>query len=414
LTTLNDIISFNKEDSKDKSMSQKSKSKSKSVLNMNLDSEVISVNDFELIANKNKLKKKSEEVSVSKFTKSSRKSKKSHIEKSESQTKHSIISKSITHKSNATSSDFSTYNEKHERYFKRKLESENKNYKIYTQKIDLLNKLNNLYKKGYWDNYRKMSVNNLYDDIKEEYSKKKKEANSKGMLEGLRFGLIILIYSLEYSISYVDDNQKGWTESSYYNIMNGDYDEALLEIAEIYFGSDEQWRPELRIIFGITLSGISYNLFNRFTSKNTSQNSSFTNILSGIFNSTMNNNNNNNNNNLGPLMNLFNSINKNQTPTQSNYDQSNYDQYNQPQNYGQYYDQQYNQQYEGDGGSESKIKIPDTDFNDSEIDNIINKMHKNENPNPTNINQQKQTEKLKIINEPQAPKRKYRKKKIEV
>lgn len=253
-----------------------SESKSSLKNKYNEKSQDISISELELIANKNKFQKKSVEVSVSKIkTKSKSKSKSKSVSKKKSKSKSSISASSDS--SDNTKSTIVREKKK------RQVIKENKDYKIYQEKITLLNKLYALYEQNASVYKLELSPDYLLSEIKQEYNNKLTEVNYEKTVKMIRFGLMITIISLEFFIGKFEPAINGWAETVSYNIEKGEFDSDLLEIAEKYFGGTGGLPVEVRILGAILLSGAKFIIMKKFFNKDLPQKSNVVSLLAGQY-----------------------------------------------------------------------------------------------------------------------------------
>jgi hypothetical protein len=335
------------------SISKKSKSKSKSSSLKEYDrkSVDISLSELDILANKNKM--------------NSKKDKKS--ENSDFNVKESSATRSISYKTKsttgATSSDYDTREDslQREERYRKKVRSENKDNAIYQKKLNLLNRLENLYQKGFWKYYRRLTPENTLSEIQGEYDLKNKEANLKGSLERMRLIFFVIIYGLELTYGYLDKDIQGWAQSVHVNIENGDYDNDLMEVAEKWFGGESNWPVEYRLLFSITISGGMFIVSKKFfgSGLNNPQN---TNVLGNIMNSFLNTNGNS-------LSDLVNKIVPENISTKIK-EQQFYPQQQPPSSFPNQYYQDNSVDYQ----QPSKFNVNNLDFNEQEIENVLKKM----------------------------------------
>ena len=348
-----DILNLSSTDTASKK--SKSRSKSKSIKEYDDRSANISLSDLDLLANKNKAnfkKEKKREVSDNYDSKST-----------------STRSVSYKTKTQGTSSEYSTREDtlqKEERYRKR-VRGENRDQTIYQKKLNLLNRLENLYQKGFWKYYVKFTPENTLSEIENEYNLKYKESNLKGSIERMRLFMFIIIYGLEMTYGYLDTDIQGWAQSVHINIENGDYDNDLMEIAEKWFGGESNWPVEYRLLFSISVSGGMFIVSKKFFGSGLN-NPQSTNVLGNIINSFMNTN----GNSLADLVNKIVPENINTKIKEQKF----YPQQQQQQQ------QSFPSQYYNETSAEypSKFNMNNNlDFNEQEIENVLKKMAEQKN-----------------------------------
>ncbi len=351
-----DILNLSSTDSFRKK--SKSKSKSRSLKEYDNKSASISLSDLDLLANKNKMNSKRE-------TNKSKSISENFDSKSTTTRSISYKSKSKS-KSEATSSEYDTREDtlQREERYRKKVRSENRDQHVYQKKLNVLNKLENLYQKGFWKYYRRLSPDNTLAEIEAEYSIKYKESNLKGSIERMRLFLFLLIYGLEFCYGYLDKDIKGWAQSVHVNIENGDYDNDLMEISEKWFGGETNWPVEYRILFSIAISGGIFVITKKFFGSSMS-NPQNTNVLGNIINSFMNTN----GNSLSDLVNKIVPENINQKIKEQQF----YNPQQPPPTFpSQYYP-------DNSGEYASKFNVNNVDFNEEEIENVLKKMSEQKN-----------------------------------
>lgn len=240
-------------------------------------SEDVSLGHLDILINKKKVQQPpATEVSVDKIKSASVSS------KSKSSKKNNIVSESSRSRSRSISISVSNSGIKREKMSKR-VQRENADPYIYQKKFTLLNKLDNLYAKGHWKHYVTMTTNNLLQDIQNEYNIKSREANTKGSLKQMRLILLCVILGMEFCYGQFDNTIEGWTRSAIVNVENGEFDDDLEEIAEKWFGGESQLPVELRLLRAIGLSGLMFVLSKRLTDPTGGANSPLAGILSSFF-----------------------------------------------------------------------------------------------------------------------------------
>ena len=250
-------------------VSTRSSKKEKMVDNASDD---ISMSQLELLANKKKLNKKSEEFSIDLEKKStkSEKSQDKHVllkEKSSSRRKSSTISSS-------DSSD-------HKRD-KRKINKENKNETIRKEKNDLLFKLYTTIEKtgGRWSS--KMTMDNSLDEIRGEFTRIKATLDNESMVKFCKHGLVMGIKGVEMLNNSYDPlgvDLDGWGEAMSYNMSTTEYDEVLAELCDKYKGAGSM-SPEVKLLVMIVMSGAMFS----FSKKAAKDPSTLSNLMSSFMN----------------------------------------------------------------------------------------------------------------------------------
>jgi hypothetical protein len=244
------------EKSQSKSLSRASTRSSKKKAS-DLASDDISMSQLELLANKKKLNKKSEEVSldniqIGKDNKS--------VESSKSYKKKSVSVKSSTSKSTTedSSSSYSTEIKKKER---RRASKENKNESIRKEKSEILFKLYTIIEKsnGRWS--CKLTMDNSLDEIKNEFTRIKATLDNEAMVKFCKHGLVMGIKGVEMLNGAYDPigvDLDGWGEAMSYNMATTEYDEVLSELCEKYKGTGSM-SPELKLLLMIVMSGAMFS-----------------------------------------------------------------------------------------------------------------------------------------------------------
>lgn len=340
------------------SVSKKSKSKSKSLKEYDNKSANISLSDLDILVNKNKLSN----------VKKDKKSEMSEKYETKSMSTQSVSYKTKSSKSShATSSEYNTREDTlhREEKYRKKVKSENRDTTIYQKKLNLLNRLENLYQKGFWKYYRRLSPDNTLSEIQAEYDSKYRESNLKGSLERMRLFLFVIIYGLEMTYGYLDKDIQGWAQSVHINIENGDYDNDLMEIAEKWFGGESNWPVEYRLLFSITVSGGMFIVSKKFFGS-ALNNPQSTNVLGNIINSFMNTNGNS-------LSDLVNKIVPENISSKIK-EQQFYPPQQPPTSFPNQYYQETSAEYP------SKFNVNNNlDFNEQEIENVLKKMAEQKN-----------------------------------
>jgi hypothetical protein len=245
------------EKSQSKSLSRASTRSSKKKAS-DIVSDDISMSQLELLANKKKLNKKSEEVSLDNIQ--VEKEDKSVVS-SKSERKKSVSVKSSTRKSsvvNSSSSSNSTEVKKQER---RRVNKENKNDSIRKEKSEILFKLYTIIEKsnGRWS--CKMTMDNSLEEIKNEFTRIKATLDNEAMVKFCKHGLVMGIKGVEMLNGAYDPigvDLDGWGEAMSYNMATTEYDEVLSELCEKYKGTGSM-SPEVKLLLMIVMSGAMFS-----------------------------------------------------------------------------------------------------------------------------------------------------------
>lgn len=224
-----------------------------------IESDDISMSQLELLANKKKLNKKSEEISLENIQIEKDDKSKATILSSKSE-KIKSASKSSTRSSTtkASSSDDSTEEKRRNR---KKVNKENKNEEIRKQKSEILFKLYTIVDKsnGRWS--CKMTMDNSLDDIKNEFSRIKAILDNEAMVKFCKHGLVMGIKGIEMLNGAYDPigvDLDGWGEAMSYNMATTEYDEVLSELCEKYKGTGSM-SPEIKLLLMIIMSGAMFS-----------------------------------------------------------------------------------------------------------------------------------------------------------
>lgn len=231
-------------------VSSKASSRSKPI--KDVDSDDISMGELELLANRKKLNKKSEEISIDVV-------KKEPSKVSEKSTKKSTIKSS--HKKKTVSSSIDTESIERKQRDKRKASKENKNETLRKEKHDLLFKLYQVCDKssGRWTT--KLTMDNTFDEIKSEFTRIKSTIDNEGMVKFCKHGLVMGIKGIEMLNTSYDPlgiDLVGWGEAMSYNMMTTEYDEVLAELCEKYKGAGTM-SPEIKLVLMIAMSGAMFS-----------------------------------------------------------------------------------------------------------------------------------------------------------
>jgi len=253
--------------SKSKSKSSSKLSSKKQLIQDNA-SDDISMSQLELLANKKKLNKKSEEISIEK-----------NSSKKKIEVKEISIKKSSSSRKLSSTSDSSSDHDKRDR---RKINKENKNESIRKEKSDILFKLYSIVERssGRW--VTKMSMENSLDEIRGEFTRIKATLDNEGMVKFCKHGLVMGIKGIEMLNNSYDPlgvDLDGWGEAISYNMSTTEYDEVLAELCEKYKGTGSM-SPEIKLLVMIVMSGAMFS----FTKKAAKDPSTLSNLMSSFMN----------------------------------------------------------------------------------------------------------------------------------
>jgi len=215
----------------------------------------IDISELELLANKKKMNKKSEELSINKENSSNE-----PIIKEKSKEKDPSSIKKQSYRRSYSSTDSSD-----DRYRTRKLNKENKSESTRKEKMDLLLKLTTLINNNHGKYSSKMSMDNTLDEIKGDLTRIKSAADNEKMVKFCKHGLVMGIKGLEYMNSSYDPlgvDLDGWGESMAYNMETAEYDEVLSELYEKYKGTGSM-SPEIKLLMMIVMSGAMFSFTKR-------------------------------------------------------------------------------------------------------------------------------------------------------
>jgi hypothetical protein len=247
-------MEIEKSQSQSKSKSRASTRSSKKKIS-DLASDDISMSQLELLANKKKLNKKSEEISLDKIRVEKEDKIKESVASSKSDKKRSVS----TRKSSTTDSS-SNYAEQ-KRKDRRKVNKENNDEVIRKEKSELLFKLYTIIEKsnGRWS--CKLTMDNSLDEIKNEFSRIKATIDNEAMVKFCKHGLVMGIKGVEMLNGAYDPvgiDLDGWGEAMSYSMATTEYDEVLAELCEKYKGTGSM-SPEVKLLLMIVMSGAMFS-----------------------------------------------------------------------------------------------------------------------------------------------------------
>lgn len=255
------------------------KASSHSLKNKTIDaSDDISMSELELLANKKKLNKKSDEIYIDNGDNNDNKTKDSNISIKKMSEKKSSKKKSVSDSdSSSKSSSSSTSQDKRER---RKAYKENKSESTRREKNELLFKLYTIIEKsnGRWST--KLTIDNSLDEIRSEFTRIKAVLDNEAMVKFCKHGLVMGIKGVELLNNVYDPigvDLDGWGEAMSYNMATTEYDEVLSELCEKYKGTGSM-SPEVKLLLMIVMSGAMFS----FSKKAAKDPSTLTNLMNSF------------------------------------------------------------------------------------------------------------------------------------
>jgi hypothetical protein len=266
-----------KEKDKLSTISSSSSKKQKSSKDQ-LESEDISLSQLELMANKKKISKPLDNISIV-----SKKATSLPQEEVYNYKKNSI--KSSKSSTSSSSSDDSKQKRKKEKLISR----ENQNDAIRKEKSEFLFKFNKLNIKGKWSSLR-LDMNCSLDEIRNEFERIKNEISSERNTAFFKRMLLLGVQGIEMLNTRFDPmgvDLDGWSEAMGYSMENQEYDEVMAELYEKYKGKG-QMSPELRLIFMICSSATMFTISKKISKLDA--NSAITSLLGGLMNKAPQNN----------------------------------------------------------------------------------------------------------------------------
>ena len=297
--SLSEVIGDKSISSKKSSRSLSKSSISKKNKHVDVESEDISLSQLELMANKKKINKPAEQMSI--------------ISDKEFSDKKNPISKS-SKRGSSSSISVSTEDTKYKRNKQKLVDRENTNDQIRKDKSEYLYKFNKLNIKGKWSSLR-LDMTNTLDEIRNEYERVRNEIQTERSVGFFKRMLLLGVQGIEMMNTKFDPlgvDLDGWSEAMGYSMENQEYDEVMAELYEKYKGSG-QMSPEVKLIFMIISSATMFTISKKITKLDSN------NALKSLIGGLMGNNQ------------------SQQQPQQQQYQQ-------QPQQYLQQYQQQYQQQ----------------------------------------------------------------------
>jgi hypothetical protein len=258
---------------KDKLSTVSSSSSRKQKSKAQLESEDISLSQLELMANKKKIAKPVDNISIVSKKLSSLQ------EREQENYKRNSIRKSYSSDSSSSSSDDSKQKRKKEKLVSR----ENQNDAIRKEKSEYLFKFNKLNVKGKWSSLR-LDMNCTLDEIRNECERIKSEISSERSVAFFKRMLLLGVQGIEMMNTKFDPlgvDLDGWSEAMGYSMENQEYDEVMAELYEKYKGRG-QMSPELRLVFMIISSATMFTISKKISKLDA--NSAISSLLGGLMN----------------------------------------------------------------------------------------------------------------------------------
>lgn len=264
----NTLFDTDSKSEKSTKSSKKSTKKSRSFSIKQNDSEDLSLSQLELMANKKKLNKQKEEMSLNLTSKKEDVSLKPHKQS----TFNSISS---------SSSSSSTGDTKKKRKKEKAIIKENRNDDIRKEKSELLCKFNKINVKGKWSSLN-LDMNCSLDDIRNEYERVRNEIQTERSVSFFKRMLLLGVQGIEMMNNKFDPlgvDLDGWSEAMGYSMENQEYDEVMTELYEKY-KSRGQMSPEVKLIFMIISSATMFTITKKITKADS--NNSLKNFIGGL------------------------------------------------------------------------------------------------------------------------------------
>lgn len=220
---------------------------------INIDSEDISMSQLELMANKKKIAKRSDEISVSEI-----------MSVAESRKSKSIKTRSRTKTRDDSTLSSESINEYRQKEKERTVKKENNNEMIRKEKSEFLYKFNKMNASGKWSSLR-LDMNSSLDEIKNEYERVKNEIQNERSVAFLKRMMLLGVQGMEMLNNKFDPvgvDLDGWSEAMGYSMENQEYDEVLSELYEKYKGRG-QMSPEVKLMFMIISSATMFTVSKR-------------------------------------------------------------------------------------------------------------------------------------------------------
>lgn len=217
-----------------------------------IDSDEISISQLEMMANKKKLTKKSEEISVSELMES---------EKSNNSTKSKSKGKSKKRDNTESTTVSESIHEYREKDRQRHVKRENNDEYTRKQKSEFLYKFNKINVNGKWSSLH-LDMNNSLEEIQNEYTRIHSEIQNERSVAFLKRMMLLGVQGIEMLNTKFDPlslDLDGWSEAMGYSMENQEYDEVLSELYEKYKGRG-QMSPEVKLIFMIISSATMFTV----------------------------------------------------------------------------------------------------------------------------------------------------------
>lgn len=260
------------------SKSSNRSSSKKKVNPIDLGSDDISMSQLELLANKKKLNKKSEEISIE--------NNKNNVDAEADEIKKDDIVSIISAKKSKLSSSTRKYSSSssssgnNDKYERRKINKENKNEGIRKEKSELLFKLHTVIERSNSRWSTKLNMDNSLDEIRNEFTRIKAILDNEAMVKFCKHGLVMGIKGVELLNNTYDPlgvDLDGWGEAMSYNMATTEYDEVLSELCEKYKGTGSM-SPEVKLLVMIVMSGAMFS----FSKKAAKDPNTLTNLMSSF------------------------------------------------------------------------------------------------------------------------------------
>lgn len=254
------------------SKSRKSNRSNSIKQNDGVESEDLSLSQLELMANKKKLNKQNEELSLNLSSKGAGSSYKINSNREE---RKKSVSSSIS------SSSVSTGDTKQKRRKEKAIIKENRNDEIRKEKSEFLFKFNKMNVKGKWSSLH-LDMNSSLDDIKNEYERVRNEIQTERSVSFFKRMLLLGVQGIEMMNTKFDPlgvDLEGWSEAMGYSMENQEYDEVMAELYEKYKGRG-QMSPEVKLIFMIISSATMFTITKKITKSDS--NNALKNFIGGL------------------------------------------------------------------------------------------------------------------------------------
>jgi hypothetical protein len=254
------------------SKSRKSNRSNSIKQNDGVESEDLSLSQLELMANKKKLNKQNEELSLNLSSKGAGTSYKINSNREE---RKKSVSSSIS------SSSVSTGDTKQKRRKEKAIIKENRNDEIRKEKSEFLFKFNKMNVKGKWSSLH-LDMNSSLDDIKNEYERVRNEIQTERSVSFFKRMLLLGVQGIEMMNTKFDPlgvDLEGWSEAMGYSMENQEYDEVMAELYEKYKGRG-QMSPEVKLIFMIISSATMFTITKKITKSDS--NNALKNFIGGL------------------------------------------------------------------------------------------------------------------------------------